>query len=330
MSRLAMRTCLRYQQGLSLIELMISLILGSLITLSVTGVILAGKSSFSTQTNLATIQENALLVSQLLGQDIRAASFNGCGSQRTLNILNNSGSDWWSEWDESLKGYSASEDVADIDFGTSAQERVSGSQALQVIYADNNETYLTGQNSGSATLSLASTSGFSSGDIAMICDPEQATIFQVTSVASSTVGYAKSGSPGNCAALMGYVSSGCPTTARVYGEGAYVTRLGAVVWYLGYNGRTSGTSLYRMVQDNGSSQTVQEMVEGVSSLAFTYMVSGSTSYVSAGSVTDWSTVVAVKTTLGLASTDTNVSTSTSTDSGRLQRTLTFVTALRNR
>ena len=325
-----MSTSLRYQQGLSLIELMISLILGSLITLSVTGVILAGKSSFSTQTNLATIQENALLVSQLLGQDIRAASFNGCGSQRTLNILNNSGSDWWSEWDESLKGYSASEDVADIDFGTEAEERVSGSQALQVIYADNNETYLTGQNSSAYTLSLASTSGFSSGDIAMICDPEQATIFQVTSVTSSTIGYAASGSPGNCAALMGYVSSGCQTSARVYGEGAYVTRLGAVVWYLGYNGRTSGTSLYRMEQESGTAQTIEEMVEGVSALTFTYMVSGSTSYVSAGSVTDWSTVVAVKTTLALASADTNVSTSSSTDSGRLQRTLTFVTALRNR
>ena len=75
-------------RGVTLIELMISMMLGLIVIGGVVSVVLAGKQSYRTNEALSQVQESARTAFELMARDIRQAGANGCGNNdRVANVL---------------------------------------------------------------------------------------------------------------------------------------------------------------------------------------------------------------------------------------------------
>jgi type IV pilus assembly protein PilW len=71
---------LRKQSGMSLVELMISLLIGSILMVGAVSIFLKSKDTYRLNETMGRIQENARLALTMLGPDMRMASFWGRGS----------------------------------------------------------------------------------------------------------------------------------------------------------------------------------------------------------------------------------------------------------
>ena len=137
---------------------------------------------------------------------------------------------------------------------------------------------------------------------------------------------------GNCVAGLGFPSTCASSLSYTFQRNAWVGRLGATDWYVGYNGRGS-TSLYRMRLKSGTGTPVaEEIVAGISNMQITYGVNGSDTIADASAVAagDWAKVNSVFVKLWIDSADTNVSSDSTANSGKLTRTYTYIITLRNR
>lgn len=78
-----------YQRGLSLVELMVSIVIGLLILAGVVQVVFTSKATFLAQEDMSYIQENARYAMSVLGKDIRGAGYWGCtnSNPRSSNVL---------------------------------------------------------------------------------------------------------------------------------------------------------------------------------------------------------------------------------------------------
>jgi type IV pilus assembly protein PilW len=176
-----------------------------------------------------------------------------------------------------------------------------------------------------------------------VCDFDHAAILQVTNYNSSnvTVGHnAGSGVttvPGNCSKGLGYPTNCSSVNGNGYefGPNSQIAKVSAVDWYIGNNGRAAegGKSLFRRRLTAGTTVSAEEIVAGVTNLQITYRLAGSNALVPAGSITSlaqWDEVNAVAFTLTLDSADRNISTASTTNSGRLRRSFTWIVSVRNR
>ncbi|MGR9107599.1 MAG: PilW family protein [Gammaproteobacteria bacterium] len=73
------------QYGLTMIELMIAMLLGLLVTGGIIQVFVASKQSYNLQEGQSRLQENGRLAMTFLPREIRMADFNGCGSRARVN-----------------------------------------------------------------------------------------------------------------------------------------------------------------------------------------------------------------------------------------------------
>lgn len=75
------------QQGVSLIELMISLALGLLVVLAVTYVFAGSRANYRHQDALSSVQESGRIALEVLTRDVRMAGHPGCGNLPFLRHL---------------------------------------------------------------------------------------------------------------------------------------------------------------------------------------------------------------------------------------------------
>lgn len=316
------------QQGLSLIELMIALVLGLVVIGGVAGVFLANRESYRTSEALGRMQENARYAFEVLGRSVRAAGGNPCGVDKVANVLNNQSSTWWANWGNALRGFEGGNATDDTAFpkaiGTTVASRVGGTDALIVITgSDDTGVVVVDHNPNSAQFKVNTQQhGLNDGDVVMACDTDHAAIFQVTNANSSNVTIVHNtgtGNPGNCSKGLGYPTV-CTTngTSYQFNAGGFLVKLKAEAWYVGINPR-GGRSLYRMLL-NG---TPQEFVPDVSNVQMQYLLQDATDYVPANSVTDWLKVRAVR--VELTTTDPTVR----VNGGNLSRTWAVVFTPRN-
>src|SRR5690625_4500286 len=79
---------MRKQQGLSLVELMISITLGLVLMTGVMQMFLSSRTVFSTHQAISRIQESGRLAMEFMSRDIRMAGFMGCMSRSMMGINN--------------------------------------------------------------------------------------------------------------------------------------------------------------------------------------------------------------------------------------------------
>jgi type IV pilus assembly protein PilW len=342
-TRMRVRVALATPQtmrGLSLIELMIALLLGLLVVAGAGTIFLSNKRAYGATESLGRVQENARVAFELMARDIREAGASLCGNDvQVANILNDQTSPWWLSWGEGVHGYTGASTDPMVNparaYGTGAGERVLGTDALDMKgMADLGILVSSKMPPNSANIDVNTVSGINNNDVLMICDGSQMTIFQVTQTPAGLKIQKNpgNGTPGNCTKGMGSpVNCKGPGTDYLYGPNSIIAAPRGLRWYVGYNGRNGGKSLYRStlkyVSDTSLTDVPQEIAEGVSDMKLSFLsgLSGGTAYQVASAGTDWTKVTAVQIGLTLQGND-----KVSTSSGVLQRQLTHVVTLRNR
>lgn len=326
------------QSGLTLVELMIAMLLGLVVLGAVYTVFLGNTNTYRTNEAVARIQESARFAFELMARDLREAGGLPCGDDLDVaNVLNNvdnndgnpnTGDDWWAAFNGGLEGLDQTDALSASSFGTSAGDRVNGTDAIVISGASGGNLSVQEHQVTSAQFKVNETNhGIAPGDLLVVCDFEQASIFQATNANQSnrTVMHnTGTGTPGNCSKGLGLpvqcTSNGTP---KEYGPNSVLARFRSSAWYLGCNGRADcgipeGRSLFRSVNGTGN-----EVVDLVDDLQIEYLEDGETSYTAAGSVADWGDVLAIRISLVVGRTQ-----DTGTDPVR--RTFSHTVALRNR
>ncbi len=325
-------------QGLSLIELMISLVLGLVVVAGAGAIFISNRQTYTATDSLGRVQENARVAFELMARDVREAAGNPCAKNLPIaNVLKNSTTQWWANWADGIVGYDGNVAMPGNAFGTGTKERVAGTDAIELKSGGSGGTTVVKHNPTSAEFEVNTVNhGLNDSDVALICDFRQASIFQITNAQPGTNvtvvhNIGSTAEPGNCSKGLGVPTdcSGANGTKYQYGPNSVIVKLSATRWYIGYNGR-GGTSLYQsVVQNNAGTIDVvnQEIAEGVTNMTLKYLVPGGTDYVDASVVPadQWKAVSAVRIEVDLAGQD-----KVGTDRSVLKRKLAHVATLRNR
>lgn len=328
------------QQGMTLIELMVAMLLGLLLVAGALSLTLANRRSHDANEGLSQVQESARTAFEMLARDVRQSGPAGCGNPARITNDLVAGTLWWQNW-FGIRGYDDTTAGASP-FGTAAGQRISGTDAMQTQGLQGQGYSVESHDQTAATITVNSATDIIIGDPMVICDADHTTIFQAATYdsATNTLGSATGGSPvpGNCSTGLGYPTvCTSPGTVYKFARNSLLAHLAATEWYVGANGRTndSGRSLYRRRLGTGGATPpilVEEVVADVTDMQITYRVGTAATFVDASTLTtaDWANVNAVSIAITVDSADTRVTTTPSTNSGRIRRTFTQVVALRNR
>jgi type IV pilus assembly protein PilW len=327
--------------GFTLIELMVAMLLGLIVIGGVVSVFLANQRTYRTNQALGDVQDGSRIAFELMARDIRNAGLNPCNNgDRMANVLNNSGTDWWANWANALRGYSGNQGdpATGSVFGTAQGQRVANTDSVQVLGAIDDGMSVAEDKEPAANFKLNDkTTNLQSGDIVIVCDPDHAVMVQISNYNNNTVTFVHNTgntvNPGNCSKGLGYPSDCSSTNGNLYqfGNNSQIAKLGAADWYIG-NNPVKGRSLYRIAlaapdaKENVFLGTPQEMVRDVTDMVINYHAKGSASFVKASLITNWALVDAVQVTLTLQSADQRAG----TDVKPLTRTFTATTTVRNR
>jgi type IV pilus assembly protein PilW len=326
-------------RGLSLIELMISLVLGLIVVASASAIFISNRQTYRATESMGRLQEGGRISFELMSRDIRQAAGNPCARDIPVaNVLRNSATNWWSNWNAGIIGYEGTDGT--FPFGGGIGGRVNGTDAIELKGADNiSGVTIVSHNPPSAQFQVNTVNHpLNDGDIILVCDFRQATVLQITNAqpgTNTTVVHntGNSVSPGNCTKGLGFpidcATAGPNGTPYTYDPTSTIVKIQASRWYVG-NNEAGGRSLFRTVLTNtgGAAGTAnQEIVSGINNMALQYLVRNRANYADASTLAaaDWANVVAVRVLLTMAGND-----RIGTDGNPIQRNLAHTVALRNR
>ncbi len=242
--------------GFSLIELMISLVLGLMVIGAAFVVFQSNRNSFRATEGVNRIQENARVAFELMSSDIRSTGGGGCSSSSSV---------------ETTGDLSLAYRDAPISGTGSEITLVSGEDAAYKI---------TSSTTTSVTLDSAqiddATEAFKEGDVILLCNARKSYVVEALSVSSSTITFESLPESYNLR-----------DDAMVPPSSVVVARLRSTRWYVAANPR-GGSSLY--VSRFG--QKGEEVAEGVKSAAFSYLTLGASSYTATPGI--WTDVIGVR------------------------------------
>lgn len=322
------------QRGLSLIELMVSITLGLLLTAAVVQIFLSSRGVFRTQDSMSRLQENGRFAIDLMTKDIRMAGFVGCP---TIDRI--SGSSLFRHGlvaDFSSDGIVQGSVVgAGETSGTIAL--AAGTDRVTLRKTVGNGIRLAAATTGTSAQLLGESTnlGIVAGNTLVISDCVTADVFTASAVGTGT-------NPTVTASA---------TLSKSYGTDAEVLRYEQVDFFIGDTGRDtpSGSNILALYQNRGGG--AEELVEGVESLRIEYGLDTSgndrtadvyrtTSAMGAG---DWARVVSVRANLLMQSTEDTVVGSSGAQTqnltfmgsavasdGRLRQVFSSTIAIRNR
>lgn len=329
----------RRARGLSLVELMIAMLLGTIVVGSAGAIFISNRQTYRATESLGRVQESGRMSFELMARDIREGAGNPCGKNLPIaNVLDNSATNWWSNWNSGITGYDGAIATPGLPFGAAAQQRVPGTDAIELKSADSSTmTTVVDHNPPAAEFRINTVDHvFQDEDILMACDNRQASIFQVTNASpgtNTTIVHNRGGSanPGNCTKGLGFpVDCSSPLgTPYAYGPNSRLMRLHAVRWYIGVN-PNGGNSLFRSTMTSSTGTITaqpQEIVEGVDNMVLQYLIRDTGNYVDAIAIpaNRWRDVVAVRVRLNLSSRE-----RAGVNRAALQRTIDHTVAIRNR
>lgn len=326
-----------HQRGFSLVEIMVALVLSLFLVAGVIQLFLGTRQTYRFHEALSRIQENGRFATEILSRDIRMTGFTGCPpTNPVVNVLNNP-ADWWKDFGAgALVGYDGAQVFPGRAVGTNAGDRVAGTDAA--IFLGGSGGYFITASAPTALpptftlsgLSKPDGSTLSRGDIAIVCDVQRTSIFQVTTVTAgppSVIAHASGAGtavPGNCTANL--FPSGTPPAPCASGGtvDAYVPAQSTLVdfspsaYYVGVGASGAGRSLYRLqlqvaaaAAPPTASMVSQELIEGVQDMQIFYGEDTNgdrivDQYVDANAVADWANVLSVRVNLLLVSLENNL------------------------
>ena len=317
--------------GLSLVELLISMVLGLTLAAGVTQMYVSSSTTERSQEARLRMQENGRFGLNFLSQEIRMAGYLGCiGSiQGTSvnNILDSPNASFQPEF--GIQGWEAggtspgtinasANNVAEVASGSGEWTSGDGTFVLPTITAvPNSDILRIWGAAGSAgivttitqgvtpTIVVETAMGIAVNDFLLISDCEQVDLVQACLVtdnspaSNSTVTLSTTCTPGNVASST--ISSETDDASQVWAE---VIKLQGTLYYVGKRGGTATNppALFRrQLSATGTAGTAEELIEGVESMQILYGVNldqdvNSTvdTYLTADLVVSWADVISVR------------------------------------
>jgi type IV pilus assembly protein PilW len=329
----------RSYSGFSLIELMVAVMLGLMLTLALISVFVGTRQSYQATTGVASLADEGRFTLDTIAQTARVAGFMGCTAATEINVngtatytvdnsvLNSSAAPLPYSFQVGIGGYEATgtgpggsvtvpatptagalagdwTPTLGAAFTGATSQQVQGSDVLVLRSSlpDSTPVYATatGAQEGAGSFTVSSAGNLQANELAVISDCTKAVPFQISSVTG--------GSPATIS-LAG--STGPPGNASTtlpvgFSAGALVYPLTTTVFYIGV-GADGDSALRRLDLLNGlvgpNIFTDSEVVEDVENMQVLYGLSTSsgTSYVTADQVPDFTEVVSVEVAVLVAS-----------------------------
>ena len=291
----------QYQQGLSLIELMVGITLSLLLILGVTQIFLTSKNTYSSNQALSAVQESGRFAVELMARDIRNAGYRGQCLQLVTNHIDDAEDAVWALNDEPIQGWEESKpDFIDKDIAE-------GTDVIFVQFATGGVDV-----EGDALNDVdVETISFSDGtapasidDVLLISDGLGCDLFRADSSADGEI-----------------TKDSDINWSHAYTDSFEILSFESVAYYVAEDGNGVPTLHRSRFNYELDDEDAEELVPGITSLNIRYGVGSNkivNEYVDASSVTNWGNVYAVRLTLV-----------TESASG-LQREFTTTVGLRNR
>ncbi len=326
---------MRRQRGISLVELMIAILLGMILTAGILQIVLANKSTYRVNEGLSRMQENVRFAQQLLARDIRMVGYTGCASGADFPVLNvlNPPADSQYNMGVGLTGHQYSGSSWSDAVPTAISGTIdTASDALSMEMLVGAGTRLAEEMPNtSADLKVVSPSAVSDFDILFVSDCTRGAVFQVTNVTTGSssgrdnlVHNTGVGSPGNAQKEL-------TDDNQPFGTDASIWQLTSLTYYIAPSAVTNNrgetvNALWRLEVGQA-----RELVRGVESMRLWYGVDVNDDgvpnrYVRAADVSDWGAVIAVRVQLTVNSVDDVAS----DGDGRIRQTFTQTIKIRNR
>ncbi len=315
-------TSMRRQRGLSLIELMISMVIGLLILGGMISLFVSNKQTYRYNDELARLQENSRMTIDRIERTLRMAGHVGCptlqeAQQRRRGVIGQSIVDNPQIPFNTLQAITATRYNPSNPgiVGTVGKTAKAGTDVVTVRFGQGASTTLDTATKDdidpgdSAIVIRDNALGFKQGEAIVISDCKGVGLARVSNTPAS----------GNSVTLEFKTSGGYNTNDGLpiaFGDDVRLMRMSNLSFFVGPSANTNRqgnayNSLYLASEAAGSS--ADEIVEGVEDMVITYGVEGAGTpsevtdkYVDVNSVTDWNDVVAVNISLLLASVDENV------------------------
>ena len=262
----------RGQAGVTLVELMVSMVIGLIIIAGLGSIYLAASNVFRSLDASSRLQENVRYAFERVTNDVRMAGYTGCSYTTVANVLN--GNTAWNLnlFSRPLAGYEDSVDT----FPTELSSNRLRGDSLVLLRADNSREFIIeSHNTSSATIKLVGSHDIVDGQIVVATDCKHAAIFQVTNanVANSTLVHnTGTGTPGNCTKGLGSPVV-CSTNGTPYEfpPGSRILRFSGLAYYI-RNNAVGEPALHRQVLGVSGSTTAEEVVDGIENMQIRYGV----------------------------------------------------------
>jgi len=310
-------------RGLSLIELLISMVMGLSLAAGVMQVYVANSQAERDQEARGRMQENGRFAITLLAQELRMAGYLGCLASIEATDFNNAldvppasfqpatGLQGWEAADTGPGDEAPSEENVAVVASTSggwatsggnvldATAAMPGSDMLRIWNADGAGATINSITPGVSTVINTDVFDVEANDILMLSDCERADWVQACTVAEAGGGVSLNITL-SAACAPGNIPSR-PLATRVGGE---VVRLQGTLFFVGKRGdvATNPPALFRReLSQSAAADTAEELVEGIESLQILYGINADNdnkktvdAYVAADDVGDWARVISVR------------------------------------
>lgn len=313
----------RRQQGLSLIELLIAMALGIVLTLGVVQIFLGNSQTYRMTDAMARMQENVRFSLDHLKWELRMAGYRGC-TNRINNLLAVNpaapGANGFffgkpmQGWEYPGTGPGGAYNLelagpgnfpgAPAGFPMQLDGRVMAGSDVFVVNRAQRSPVVVNDISGT-TIRLQDSASIAQGSIIVVTNANCSggDMFQKTNNTNSagvTKGVMGGFDPGN------RNMPGNPYT-QDYGPGATLLVNSSIAYYIGQN-PNGDPALYRYILDASGPGRAEELVDGVENMQVLYGITTNVSgrvnsYVTADNVADWDDVVSVRLALLMRSRD---------------------------
>ena len=256
----------RKQQGLTLVEILVALVISLVLMIGVTQIFVANKVTYRTQEGLARLQENGRYAINRIAKSVREAGYFGCAGMEITNpnvIANNPPADL-----SSINIETAIDGDDNVTSGNAFNAKA-GTDIITLRGAGDEGVGLTG-NLTPINANIQISNGydkFDADDLIMITDCRTADLFRATSVSTGNTGGVK------ITIAHSQSSNTSNNLSKPYGSDAFVLRPFIHSYFIRDTGRDNdaGDDIYALYYQDMNAN-VFELVEGVSDLQVLYGV----------------------------------------------------------
>ncbi|MBN1238035.1 MAG: PilW family protein [Gammaproteobacteria bacterium] len=326
------RGIFRQQRGVTLVELMVALVLGLVLTGGAIQIFVGNRTTYAFNEGLSRLQENGRFAVDTLNYRVRMAGYFGCLPDITVyNNLNNNTALAF-DFDNGLQGFEAAGTSPGQTFAAASSDPANGGTFAPVLPAGISGNVIPGSdvivirnvsasshalvspyNDSAQIFADAEPTDYIEGEIGIVSDCQKASVFQITNIDNNT----GSGAFGvNMTHSMATFTPGNSTpnwdSSQEYGAGAELLRAETWIYYVGATADGPPALFQQRLQLDAGTSTValvaEELVEAVDTMQLLYGIDADgdndlDNYVTANNVTDWTEVLTVRVGLLMRSPD---------------------------